>query len=90
MTESLVDLKDVRIGYSPLSGAIYMYVPDEQGLANIKKPCEEDLLFAFIGHMLHGPEFTEGAAKNICMGTQWYTVTAKKIDAPDEETQNEL
>jgi hypothetical protein len=37
-------LSDVKIGFSNLSGDVFLFVPDKKGLAKTKKPCEHELI----------------------------------------------
>jgi hypothetical protein len=79
------ELSKVRIGYSKLSGEIYLYVPDKKGLAKIKKPCEADLMCALVGHMFHDAEQANAIEKDVYINDSWYTISIEKIEKPEEE-----
>jgi hypothetical protein len=82
--DELISLSDVKIGVSPLSGEMYLFSPDEKGLASNKKPCEHELMFALVGHMMHDSEDACAVEKNIQLEDQWYTIRVEKIYDPED------
>ena len=86
--DEIIALSDVKIGVSPLSGEMYLFAPDEKGLASNKKPCEHELMFALVGHMMHDSDGAVAIEKDILLGGQWYKITVEQIDAPEEEEED--
>lgn len=72
-----VDLNNIKIGFSPLSGELFIYRHGKDvTLALDKRLAHEDVMTALVQYMMD--DAPKGAEQNVKVGGKWYTVTVKR------------
>ena len=68
-----MDLRKIKLGYSPLSDTIYLYRHGKDpALALDKRTAEADVMSVLVAHMMH--DAPKGSEKVITLGNKRYTV----------------
>lgn len=85
----MVDMNNIKLGYSPLSDSIYIYRHGKDSkLALDKREATSDVHAVIVEYMMHGTE--KGAAQKVSFKPgEWFEITVKKCDSPEgEETHD--
>lgn len=85
MTRSKPDLNKISIGFSPLTGELYLYrYGRDPNVALEKREAHLDVIWAAIQYLMH--DTPRGSSQDICANEQWYRVMVCPIDGPDSPT----
>ena len=79
-----MDMKNITVGASPLTGKLYIYrMGAEEHIALDKREAEPEIITAFVDHMMH--DSPGGAIKEVQIGDTWYEVSARQLEAKLDE-----
>jgi len=80
----MTDLSKIKLGVSPLTGAVFLYRHGkDQSVALEKRGAEADMMIAFVEFMMHGTP--TGSKKCVRLGDRYYEVRARPISKDEFE-----
>jgi len=78
-----MDLSKIKIGFSPLSGDLYIFRRGKDpNLALDKREAQRDVIEAVIRYMMH--DAPKGASQVFHLGNKSYELTVKPVDRAKE------
>ena len=74
----MIDLKNIKLGYSPLSDSIYLYQHGKDpALALDKREAEADVMAVLVKHMMH--DAPKGSEKVVMLGNKKYMIRVTPV-----------
>ena len=84
-----MDLNKVKLGYTPLSDSIYLYLHGKNPhVALDKREAEADVMAVLVEHMMHGAP--KGAEKTVEFGDKKYVVRVTPLTEADGGEESDV